>query len=89
MQSILEIPPHLLAIETLVEDDPERPHVHLGGYLGRVLAHHEALGREVPVGAGALAGEVHAVLGVVVLGVHDLGEPEVRDLDVAGDAAVR
>ena len=80
---------HLLPVEALVEDDPQRPHVHLGRDLWGVLAHDEALGRQIPVGAGALAGQVHPVLRVVVLRVHDLGQAKVRDLDVAGDAAVR
>ena len=80
---------YLLAVEALVEDDPDRPDVDLGGDLGRVLAHHEALGREVPVGARPLRGEVHAVVGVVVVRVHDLGEAKVRDLDVSAHASAR
>lgn len=38
----------LLAVQALVEDHTHRPHVHLGGDLGRILANHETLGRKVP-----------------------------------------
>ena len=81
--------PHLLSVETLVEDDADGPHVHFGGDLWRVLAHDEALGRQIPIGPGALRGEVHPVVRVVVLRIHDLGEAKVRDLDVPTDAAAR
>jgi hypothetical protein len=79
---------YLSAVQALVEDDAQRPDVDLGRNFRRRLAHHEALGRQVPVGPGALRGEVHAVVGVVDFGVHDLGEAEVGDLDVP-DAAAR
>lgn len=78
----------LLAVETLVEDDAHRPDVHLGGDLGRRLAHDEALRGQVPVGAGPLAGEVHALLRVVAVLVHDLGEAEVCNLNITADHVV-
>lgn len=40
----------LLAVQALVEDHADGPHVHFAADLGRVLADHEALGREVPGG---------------------------------------
>ena len=81
--------PHLLSVETLVEDDADGPHVHLGGDLWRVLAHDEALWWQIPIGSGALRRKVHPVVRVVVLWVHDLGQAKVRDLDVATDATAR
>lgn len=44
----LVVAERLLAVQALVEDHAHRPHVHLGGDLGRILAHHETLGRKVP-----------------------------------------
>lgn len=39
---------HLFPVKTLVKDDTDRPDVHLGRNFWGFLAHHEALGREVP-----------------------------------------
>ena len=78
---------YLSAVETLVEDDAQRPDVHLGGDFGRSLPDHEAFRRQVPVGSGPLRGQVHPVVRVVALGVHDLGQTEVGDFDVTHAAA--
>lgn len=42
----------------------------------------------LPVCAGPLRGEIHAVVGVVVLLVHDLAKTEVGDLDLAADVTL-
>ena len=73
---------YLSAIETLVEDDAQGPDVDLGGNFGRSLPDNEAFWRQVPVGPGTLRGQVHPVVRVVALGVHDLGQAEVGDFDV-------
>ena len=39
---------HLLAVEGLVEDDPNGPDVHFGADLRWVFPQHKALRREVP-----------------------------------------
>lgn len=39
---------YLAAIQTLVENDSHRPHVHLVGDLGWLLSNHKALRGQVP-----------------------------------------
>lgn len=41
-----------------------------------------------PISAGTLAGEIHAVVRIVVLLVHDLGEAEVCDFDLPTHVAL-
>ncbi len=79
---------YLLSVEALVEDDSKAPNVYLRADLRRVFADDEAFWWEIPVGSCSLRGEVHPVLRVVVLRIHDLGQPEIGDLHVAAHATV-
>lgn len=45
----LVVPERFLPVQTLVENHPHAPHVHLRGYLWRVLSNYKTLGRQVPV----------------------------------------
>lgn len=45
----LVVPERLLAIQTLVEDHADTPHVHLAANLWWVFADHETFGRQIPV----------------------------------------
>ena len=72
----------------MVENDTNGPYIYFGGDLGRVSAHYEALRRQVPIRARSLGRQVHPVVGIVVFRVHDLGQTEVRDLDVTAHATV-
>lgn len=42
-----------------------------------------------PISASALAGEIHPMIGVIILLIHNLREAEVRDLDLAAHVALR
>merc|ERR1719431_1524084 len=75
----------LLAVQTLVKYHSHTPYIHFGGNFGRGLAHHKAFRRQVPISAGPLASEVHPLLRVVVVLVHNLRQTKVSDLYVAGD----
>lgn len=57
----------------LIKDHSAAPDVNFGVNLGIVL---ETLRREVPVGPGALGGQVH--FGLIFR--HNLTEPKVREL---------
>ena len=72
----------LSAKHQFIEYDPDRKDVDFFGNLRRLftLALFEAFRWQVPVGAHALACEVH--LGLILL-LHDLAQPEVSDLDLA------
>ena len=78
---------HLFAVDALVEYDTDWPDVDFGGDFWRVFADDEALRGEVPVSSGPLGGQVHPMVRRVVLRVHDLGQAEVGDLDVAAHVA--
>lgn len=43
---------------------------------------------DLPISARALAGQIHAVVGVIVLLIHDFGEAEIGDLDLAADVTL-
>lgn len=78
---------YLFAIEALIENDTDRPHVHLRGDFRRGFAHHEAFGRQVPISPGTLRGQIHAMIGVVVVRVHDFGQTEIGDFNVTAHAS--
>ena len=68
---------NLPAINALKKYAANAPHVHLGWDFGRIGSLHKHLGRQIPVGAGALRGQVHAVIGIVVVLVHLLAQTEI------------
>lgn len=46
----LVVPKRLLAVQALVEDHADAPHVHLAAYLWWVFADYKTLRRQIPVG---------------------------------------
>ena len=48
--------------------------------------HLKTLERQIPIRACALAGEVHALVRIVVVVVHDLGQAKIRNPYVAAEA---
>jgi len=76
----------LFSVKALVKQDPKRPDVNFGGYFWRVWPDLEAFWRQIPVGPGPRAGQVHPMVGIVMLVVHNLGEAEIRDLDIPAEA---
>lgn len=71
-----------LSVKTLVKDDPDGPHVNLGADLWRGFTDDEAFGWKVPVGSCPLASQVHPLLWVIILLVHDLGKTEIRYFNI-------
>ena len=78
---------YLFAIEALVENDTEWPHIDFWRDFGRGFANHETFGRQIPIGSGTLWRQVHAMIRIVVVRVHNLGQSEIGDFDVATDGA--
>lgn len=72
----------------MVKDDADAPNVDFGRDFWRRFADDETFRRQVPVGAGALRRQIHAVLRIVIVLVHDFRQSEIGDFDVAADAAV-
>lgn len=78
----------LFTIETLIKNDADAPDVDFGGDFGWRFADNEAFRRQVPVGSGALRRQIHAVLRIVIVLVHDFREAEIRDFDITANATV-
>lgn len=77
-----------LTVKTLIKYDTDAPDVDFGRDFRRRFADDETLGRQVPIGTGSLRRQIHAVLRIVIVLVHDFRETKVGDFDVAADAAV-
>ena len=77
-----------ITVKTLIKDDSDAPDVDFGGYFRWCLANDETFGRQVPISAGALRRQIHSVLRIVIVLVHDLRQAEIRDLDITAYAAV-
>ena len=78
---------YLFAVEALVENDTEWPHIDFWRDFGRGFANHETFGRQIPIGSGTLRRQVHAMIRIVVVSVHNLGQSKIGDLDVATHGA--
>ena len=77
-----------ITVKALVKYNSNAPDVDFGGYFRWCLANDETLRWEVPVSAGTLGRQIHSMLRVVIILVHDFGKAEIRDLNVATYAAV-
>ena len=69
---VLQVVQFNRTVKTLVKDDADTPDVDFGRDFRRRLADDEAFRWQVPVGPGALRRQIHAVLRIVVILVHDL-----------------
>lgn len=78
----------LLTVKALIENHADTPHVDFGRYFRRVLADHEAFRRQIPVRAGSLRRQVHTVVRIVILFVHDLAQTEIGDFYFAANVAL-
>ena len=74
---------NLLAVETLVKDDSDRPDVNLGTNLWRSLPNDKAFWRKIPICSCSLTCQVHAMIRRIVVVVHDLTQAEVCDFNLS------
>jgi hypothetical protein len=79
---------HLFAVEALIKYDTHTPDVDFGRDFGWIFAYDEALRRQVPIGAGTLRGQVHAVVRIVVFFVHHLGQTKVCNLYLSANVSL-
>lgn len=76
-----------LTVKALIENHADTPHVDFGRYFRWVLADHKAFWRQIPVRAGPLRRQIHPVVWIVVLFVHDLAQTEICDFYFAANVA--
>jgi hypothetical protein len=86
MQFVLDT--HLFAVEALIKYDTHTPDVDFGRDFGWIFAYDKALRRQVPIGAGTLRGQVHAVVRIVVFFVHHLGQTKVCNLYLSANVSL-
>merc|ERR1712243_332664 len=74
--------PNGFAVQTLVEYHANAPYVDFGGNFRWSFTNYKTFRRKVPISPGTLARKVHALLWVVVIIVHYLGQTKISYLNV-------